>query len=360
MTSLLTAYAVFLLAPAAATLQGVQVGAEVPDFSFKAISGETRKLSDLRGEKLTIVVFWSTWSKNSEKSLVRMQKVYRQYKDQGLSVIAINADDQRISDETVAKIRDMADRLKLTFPILVDHGLAAFHDIGVVALPTTILLDKERIIKYELSGYPLVGSEELVAFVVATLEGKKTVALAEKKGYQPDKNALRLFNMGKNTLKSKRMANTAEMWFKKAIEADPKFVQPHLSLGKFYLQKRDMPAAKAQFEQALAKEPDNVVALCEMGMLLADEGKIEEGKAYFDKTLKTDDSYTPCYYYSGLVLGRKGNLAEASKMFEAAKMNNPMDYNIYLYQARMYEENKMLKEAAEAYKKAIEMLLNLN
>jgi tetratricopeptide (TPR) repeat protein len=357
---LFTSSAVFLLAPAGATLQELQVGMALPDFSLRTISGENKKFTDLRGEKLTIVLFWSTWSKNSEKSLVRMEKVYQQYKDKGLSVIGINADDQTITDRTMVAIIGEASRLKLTFPVLVDQGLTAFHDAGVIALPTTIVLDKERVIKYELSGYPLAGSEELVDFVTATLDNKKAVILAEKKGYQPDKSALLFFNMGKNTLKSRRLADTAELWFKKAIDADPRFVQPRLSLGKFYLQKGDIPAAKAQFEQSLAREPENVVALCEMGMLLANEGRIEEGNALFARTLKTDGAYTPCYYYSGFVLGKKGELAEALKMFDAAIAINPMDYNVPVYKARMYEENKMLRESAESYRKALELILKLN
>lgn len=357
---LFTICAVFLLASAGATLQELQVGMELPDFALKTIAGETRKFSDLRGEKLTVVLFWSTWSKNSEKSLVRMENVYLQYRNKGLSVIAINADDQKINGRTMAAIREETARLKLTFPVLVDQGLTTFHDAGVIALPTTIVLDKERVIKYELSGYPLAGSEELVDFIAATLDNKKPAILSEKKSYQPDKNALRFFNMGKSTLKSRRMADTAEMWFKKAIDADPRFVQPRLSLGKFYLQKGDIQAAKTQFEQSLAREPDNVVALCEMGMLLANEGKIEEGKALFTRTLKADDAYTPCYYYSGFVLGKKGELAEAVKMFDAATAINPMDYNILVYKARMYEENKMLRESAESYRKALELILKLN
>jgi Tfp pilus assembly protein PilF/peroxiredoxin len=357
---LFTSTAVFLLAPAGATLQELQAGMELPDFSLSSISGETRKFADLRGERLTIVLFWSTWSKNSDKSLVRMEKVYQQYKDKGLSIIGINADEQRITERTLAAIKEKAATLKLTFPILIDQGLTAFHDAGVIALPTTIVLDRERVIKYELSGYPLAGSEELVDFVTATLDGKKAVVLGGNKGYHPDKSAIRFFNMGKNTLKSRRMADTAEIWFKKAIDADPRFVQPRLSLGKFYLQRGEISLAMAQFEDSLAREPDNVVALCELGMLLVNEGKRAEGKALFDKTLKADEAYTPCYYYSGYLLGKEGNLAEALKRFDGAMAINPMDYNIHLYKGRMYEDNIMPEKAAESYRKALELLLEMN
>ena len=357
---LFTAYGVFFQVPAAATLQELQVGMEVPEFSLKTVTGEPKKFSELRGEKLTLLIFWSTWSMGSEKNLARMQKIYQQFKGQGLSIIGINEDEQHISDQTIARIRGVSEKLKLTFPVLVDHGLAVFHSYGVIALPTTLVLDNRRVIQYELSGYPLVGSEELVAYVTTMLEGKKTVTVVPKKRYQPNNTALRFFNMGKNTLKSKRMADTAEIWFRKAIEADPNFVLPYLSLGKFYLQKGNIAAAKAQFEVSLTKEPDNVVALCEIGMLLANEGKVEEGISCLTNALKTNDAYTPYYYYSGLLSGRKGNLKNALKMFDTATRINPMDYNIYVYKARMYEELKMLPEASEAYRKALEMALTMN
>lgn len=355
-----TLYATFLLAPAAATLQELQVGMEAPEFSLRTISGENRKFGDLRGEKLTVLFFWSTWSKNSTKGLSRMEKLHRLYGDKGLSIVGINADGQSINGNTIAAIKEMTGTLKITFPMLMDQGLSAFRDIGVIALPTTVILDRERIIRYELSGYPLVGVEELADYITAAIEGNKPAMLAGRKRYQPDKNALRLYNMGRNTLRTRRMADAAEGWFKKAIAADPRFVQPHLSLGKLYLQRGDIPAAKAQFEQSLAKEPDNVVALCEMGMIIAGEGKTEQGMALFEKTLKTDDAYTPCYYYRGYLLGRSGKQAEALKMFDAAMEINPNDQGFRIYKARMYEENGMPQQAAEEYRKALAALLELD
>jgi tetratricopeptide (TPR) repeat protein len=288
-----------------------------------------------------------------------MQKLYQKYRDQGLSVVAINADGQTVTDATLAQIRATVDRLKLTFPVLVDNGLTYFHDVGIIALPTTVIVDKERTIKYELSGYPLVGAEDMADFITASIEGNKP-AVALTKGYHPNKSALRLYNMGKNTLKSGRMADSAEMWFKKAIEADQQFVLPHISLGKMYLQRGDRALAETEFKTALAKEPTQVIALCESALMKIDDGKLEEGHALLQNALKSDEAYTPCYYYAGYAYGKQGKMEEALKMFDEAVKLNPMDYNVYVFKARTFEGQKKRQEAADAYKKALETVLQIN
>jgi len=356
LATLFTAYGVFLFTPAAATLQQLQVGMEAPDFSLPLVSGEKKSFAALRGDKLTVLLVWSTWDKKSEKALARMQKLYRKYRDKGLAVVAINADGQKISDADQAKIRSIVERLQLTYPVLVDNGLDYFHDIGIIALPSTVIVDRDRIIKYELSGYPLVGAEEMADFVTASLEGTKP-ALAEKKGYQPTKTALRFYNMGKNTLRSGRMAESAEMWFKKAIEADPKFVLPHISLGKFYVQRGDKAQAEAQFKEALAKEPTHVIALCESALLLFEDNRLAEGQSLLESAFKADEAYTPCYYYAGFAYGRQDKLEQALKMFDEAEKINPLDYNLYVYKGRVFEGQKKPQEAAAAYRKALETIL---
>jgi peroxiredoxin/Tfp pilus assembly protein PilF len=344
-------------APAAATLLALQVGMEGPEFSLKNLTGEPKAFSELKGEKLTILVFWSTWSDKSAKILARMQKLFEKYKEQGLAIIGINADEQRISNKTLSDIRTLQDKLKIGYPMLVDHGLTVFHDYGVIAIPTTIIMDRERLIKYELSGYPLIGAETMVDYVVSTMAGEKPVLAAGKALYQPNKNALRLYNMGKTTLKSKRMEDQAEMWFKKAGEADPDFVLPHLSLGMMYVQKGNALMAQAEFKEVLLREPSNPIALCESGMILVNEGKVSEGAVLFETARKTEESYVPCYYYAGYAYGKEGKLEEAWKMFDEAEKVNPTDYKIFVYKGRVFEERKDLKNAADTYRRALEKIL---
>jgi tetratricopeptide (TPR) repeat protein len=356
LTVLLSAGGATLIVPAAAILQGLSVGVEAPDFSLPDLSGEIRDLSGLMGERLTVVIFWSTWSKNSQQALSRAQELHERYGDRGLSVIGVSADGQTISDATVVEIRATADRLRLGFPLLLDRGLASFHDYGVIALPTTVILGEGRVIRYELSGYPLVGSEEMADFVVTAMEGK-IPETAQKAGYQPNKRALRLFNMGRKTLKSRRMVETAEAWFRKAIEADPEFVLPHLSLGRFYLRREDPPKAREQFELALSKDPENIVARCELGMLLAKDGSPAEGRALLEKVLESGEPYAPCYYYLGTLRGEEGRWEEALQLFEQARVINPLDFNVHVHAGAMCEERGMPREAAQSYKRALEVVL---
>ncbi|MGB3647917.1 MAG: redoxin domain-containing protein [Desulfobulbales bacterium] len=349
----------FFQVPAGATLEGLYVGAQAPDFSLEDLNGQSLSFADFGGEKFTMVIFWATWSRNSDKVLARAQKLYIDYKEKGLTVIAVNADGQQLTADNITAISSKVQELGLEYPVLLDQGLSIFHDYGVIALPSTVILDPDRTIRYELSGYPIVGSEEMIDFIVAQIEGRAPKEIVQRKGYQPDKKALRFYNMGKNALKSKRMAATAEMWFKKAAEADLRFVQPHISLGRFYAERDQASKAQEQFDLALQKEPENVVALCELGMMLVKEDKFEEGKALMQKAITVEEYYTPCFYYLGYIHGKEGKMEEAATMFKRAMEINPMDINIFIYQGMIYEESGESGEAAKAYRKALESILAL-
>ncbi len=350
---------IWLTPPASSALENLREGMKAPDFSLSTITGETRTFADVRGAKLTVLVFWSTWSAKSAQALNQMEKLHEKYREQGLAIVAVNADDQKSSPETLAEIRAVQEKLKIGFPMLVDRGLVSFRDYGVVALPSIIVMDRERNIKRELSGYPLVGSEELADYIVAAIAGERKPVVAAKTGYQPNQNALRLYAMGETALKSRQGADMAELWFKKASAADPAFALPHLSLGKFYLRRGDAALARGEFREALTREPDNPVALCESGMILVNSGKTAEGVSLFETALKGKEPYPPCYAYAGYGYGIQGKLAEAMKMFDRGEQADPLDYAVPVYRGRLFERAKDWSRAAEAYRKALEIILHL-
>lgn len=156
------------------------------------------------------------------------------------------------------------------------------------------------------------------------------------------------------------MAETAEQWFKKAIEADAAFVLPHLSLGEIYVKRGDTALAQKEYKEALARAPEHPIALCELGLILIREGKGKEGAALFDAARKVEESYTPCYYYAAYAHGIAGRMEEASNLFDEAKKINPFDYNNFVYQGKVFEAQQDQKKTFDAYKKALGIILHLD
>ncbi len=344
------------ITPSAAAGQNLQVGTKAPDFTLKDLNGQAKTFADVKGAKLTVLVFWASWSKNSPDALTKMEDLYHKYKGKGLAVVAINVDSQDMDDQTISGIKARISELKLDVPVLIDYGLVAFHDYEVIAVPTVVVLDHGMKIKYELFGFPIVGSEELLDYINGQFGAAKKGAVSSGKSYKPDDEALRCYNLGMRMLKG-RMASMAPAWFEKAIAADPKFARPNISLGEYYQTNDEPKLAREQFEQALSKEPDNVIAMCDLGKLLADSGNIKVGMPFMEKALKLDEAYTPCYYLLGYYSGKGGDMPKAHRMFDAAAKLNPMDPQVYMYEGKLFEEKGDVPQAAAAYGKALKIIL---
>ena len=338
-------------------MRSLELGMEAPDFSLTDLNGKTQSISALKGDKLTIVFFWATWSENSKKALKQMQSLHQKYKDSGLSVVGINVDKQEVTEETLGKIKESATSLSITFPLLVDRGLTSFNSYGIIAVPSTVIFDNNRVIKYELSGFPLMGVDSLNDFVEVVIENKKMPVETVATGYQPNKKAVRLWNMGISSQKSERNELKSKGWFEKAIAADPEFVLPYISLGTLYYKLHNLVEAKKQFELALQKKPDHAIALSSLGQILMDEGDVDNAEITLNKAIKADEAYLPSYYFLGLLKGKKGDSAQALLLFNQAELHNPRDYKLFVYKGMAYEELKDPVNAAASYKKALGLIV---
>ena len=107
----------------------------VPDFSLQDLDGKTVTLKEFRG-KVVFVNFWATWCPPCRDEMPAMQKLYKENRDKGLVMLAINF------METPNTIRPFVNEYKLTFPILLDSG-TVMVSYGVLGLPATYLIDRQ-------------------------------------------------------------------------------------------------------------------------------------------------------------------------------------------------------------------------
>lgn len=120
---------------AAPNVNRLQIGQIAPDFSVKDQFGQTISLSGLRG-KIVLLDFWGVWCGPCRKKLPQTQKIYDQFKNQGLVVIGVHSAFQ--TEKTASFLAEN----NYTFPTGIDTGDIA-NNYAVNGWPTYYLIDKK-------------------------------------------------------------------------------------------------------------------------------------------------------------------------------------------------------------------------
>ena len=118
------------------------IGTTGPAFNLKGTDGKMHDLDSLKGEKGTAVVFTCNacpFSKGYEDRLIALAK---QYQPQGISFVAINANDPKIvPDDSFDKMVVRANDKHLPYPYVFDETQETAQAYGARVTPHIFLLD---------------------------------------------------------------------------------------------------------------------------------------------------------------------------------------------------------------------------
>jgi tetratricopeptide (TPR) repeat protein len=354
----------FATPQAGAAFKYLKVGMEVPEFSLKSLDGQQFTLAQVKGQPATLVVFFATWSPRSTPALEDAQKLYAQYADKGFRVLAVNVNRLSLGPDDRRQIDELKTGLKLTVPIVIDANLETYNSFGVVATPSTAVLDKDGKIVHETASYLRdtgEGIREAVEILLGVREAPKADAVAAKPAFKPDSKALRHYSFGRTMFQRGNRDKAAEQ-LELAAAADPKYAAPRIFLGHILLAKKDAKSvaqAAALFAEAAALAPEDVTAHTGSGEALLELGKVDEARAAFEKAVALDATYTPAMSNLALVLARQGQAAEAEAKFKAALELNPLDAGTYFRRGEGEAAAGNLKGAAADFRRAVEILMNL-
>jgi peroxiredoxin len=127
-----------------------QKGFLAPDFELKTLTGETVKLSNLRGQ-VVLVNLWATWCPPCREEMRTIEKVYQDYKDQGLTVLAVNMTYQDDLPGVAPFVKERA----LTFPILLDESGEMARAYQLRSLPSSYFIRRDGVINEVVIGGPM-------------------------------------------------------------------------------------------------------------------------------------------------------------------------------------------------------------
>lgn len=127
--------------------QVAQTAAEVPkapQFILSDLKGVEHKLEDYKG-KGVLINFWATYCPPCKKEMPHLESAYKDYKDQGIEVLAINA------GEPMLIVNQFLKEENVSFPVLFDNG-DVLDLYQVINLPKTFLVNKDGVVIDKIDG----------------------------------------------------------------------------------------------------------------------------------------------------------------------------------------------------------------
>jgi peroxiredoxin len=106
-----------------------------PEFSLATPDGTSIALAQLEG-KVVFLNFWATWCPPCREKMPSMERLHKEFKDQGLAILAVDI------GESPKQVTRFMKEFRLSFPALLDTDYAVSARYGIQGLPSTFLIDR--------------------------------------------------------------------------------------------------------------------------------------------------------------------------------------------------------------------------
>lgn len=123
-----------------------------PDFSLRAIGGETVTSASLRGE-VVVLAFGASWLPLTKNQLDAVKKLADQYAGRGVAVYWVSTESESPKSKNYAsdeQLRALAQKYKAT--VLRDPDGAVSKRLGVDQLPSVVIIDKQGNVAASIGG----------------------------------------------------------------------------------------------------------------------------------------------------------------------------------------------------------------
>ena len=122
------------------------VSGPAPDFTLKSLGGKNLKLSEMAGN-VVLINFWASWCGPCREEMPLLNAMHKKYEPLGFTVLGVNVEEQ--ADNARGFLRDFP----VDFPVLLDSSNQVSKLYNVVAMPTTVVVDRDGNLRYLHKGY---------------------------------------------------------------------------------------------------------------------------------------------------------------------------------------------------------------
>ena len=146
---------------------GCRINEQIPDVSFIKEDGTKLNIADLKG-KTVILTFWASWCKHCANEMQHSQEFFNVLKKyENVEFVLVNKLDG--VKETKEQALNYLKQNNIPFSTLFDENLASYNKLGIKIVPTTLIINKEGIIK-SLNAGEIEDAGKLEALIQNTLK----------------------------------------------------------------------------------------------------------------------------------------------------------------------------------------------
>lgn len=308
---------IFLLFTPAAEAINVSAGGAAPDFTTSSVEGKRISLNEYKG-KVMVIIFWRTDQERSILALQDAKEILDKYKSKGMEVLSVMEESDN-KEEALTIFKNKG----ISFPLLIDTERRIYSDYGVRVFPTTVIIDKQGLVAYDIPSHPLTYKTKLRGYIKKILgeidesELEETLSPHKEEKDKPSMEASRLYNLALKFTES-RIFDTAIDMAVKSVNANPEMVESRILLGFLYLETKEADKALEAFNKAVELDPNSHDAKTGLGGALILKGDIDQALEVLNSAAVANPYPQMTYYELGKAYELKGDKVKSSEMYKKA------------------------------------------
>ena len=303
-------------------LRNVKKGEPVPAYRLPAVDGTVVDSEALKGSAVVIVCL-SAEQRRSELAALDSFNAWQKLDNEGVKLIHVTADViQRSYFESFRAERGV------TVPLAFDSDRSFYGKLGLIVLPTTIVIDAEGKLAHVISLHSAKYEQTLGAYMRHTLGELSDAELEKELATSP----------GAGSPKSLASA--------------------HRALARSMREKGLLDTAKAELLKACDQEPDNHEIMLDLADLDMAMGDLDGADGLVGVVLQSQPNHRRAQQLKGIVYFKRGQYDDAERLLTEALKLNPNPEQVHYYLGLICEKRGQPDRALEHYREALRRLLD--
>jgi tetratricopeptide (TPR) repeat protein len=291
--------------------------APMPEFLFDRRNGKGLSHQDLAGRNY-IMVYLSAEQRNSERAAADAARILKKYHDAPLDLILVTADVDHLD-----YFEAFLSEARIELPLYQDSGHDLYAKLGLMAFPTTLVVNADGILEHVLLTRRSDYSHFLDTFAAHTLgqlsdEQMSQQLVAPTMSRSSTKSQAQRHREAARLLRESEWYDGAEQELQTALQLDPDSHPIRIDLADLYMHLKRYDAAEEVLDAILTDHKEHRGALLLLGILRFETGQIEEAMTLLENALIMNPDPERTHYYLGRIHESRGDVGGAVEHYRRA------------------------------------------